>query len=62
MATRIPMMTITEFCAEIGINRSTFYEWKTKKLIPRCRKLPNGQLRIRVTDYEAWLDTLPEAA
>ncbi|WP_037068408.1 helix-turn-helix transcriptional regulator [Pseudonocardia acaciae] len=55
-------LTIPDICADLGINRSTFYEWRAKGRAPRCLKLPNGEIRIRQADYEAWLDTLEEAA
>ncbi|APU20147.1 transcriptional regulator, AlpA family [Actinoalloteichus sp. GBA129-24] len=55
-------LTIAEFCEELGIARSTFYDWKAKRRSPRCIKLPNGDLRIRRTEYEAWLDSHAEEA
>jgi predicted DNA-binding transcriptional regulator AlpA len=55
-------MTIAELCAELDIARSTFYEWRAKRKAPRCIKLPNGDLRIRRSDFENWLSTLEERA
>jgi excisionase family DNA binding protein len=55
-------LTLAEICADLGISRSTFYDWKAKGRAPRCLKLPNGEIRIRRTDYETWLDSLEEAA
>ncbi len=55
-------MTIDELCAELEIARSTFYEWRAKKRAPRCIKLPNGDIRIRRTEFERWLDSHEEAA
>ncbi|SNY09885.1 helix-turn-helix transcriptional regulator [Paractinoplanes atraurantiacus] len=54
-------LTVADFCAEMEIARSTFYDWRTKKVAPRCIKLPNGELRIRRSEYERWLDELEEA-
>ena len=51
-------MTIEEVCTDLGIARSTFYDWRAKHKAPPCLKLPNGDLRIRRTDYEEWLATL----
>jgi predicted DNA-binding transcriptional regulator AlpA len=51
-------MTIEDVCADLGIARSTFYDWRTKHKAPPCLKLPNGDLRVRRVDYEEWLDTL----
>lgn len=50
-------LTIAEFCEELSIARSTFYEWRAKKTAPRCVKLPNGELRIRRADFDAWLES-----
>ncbi|WP_199439297.1 helix-turn-helix transcriptional regulator [Umezawaea beigongshangensis] len=55
-------LTVAQFCAEMGISRSTFYDWKAKGRAPRCRKLPNGELRIDRADIESWYDALEVAA
>lgn len=55
-------LTVADLCAELDISRSTFYEWRAKGRAPRCIKLPNGEIRIRRTDFEHWLDALEEAA
>ncbi|AQZ67575.1 unnamed protein product [[Actinomadura] parvosata subsp. kistnae] len=55
-------MTVTDLCTELGIARSTFYDWRQKGRAPRCIKLPNGDLRIRRIDYERWLASLEVAA
>lgn len=55
-------LTIAEICADLGISRSTFYEWRTKGRAPRCIKLPNGDIRISRVEYERWLSSLEEAA
>ena len=55
-------LTIAEICADLGISRSTFYEWRIKGRAPRCIKLPNGDIRIGRAEYERWLTTLEEAA
>ncbi len=63
-ASRTPRtrLTITDICSDLGISRSTFYEWRAKHRAPRCIKLPNGDIRINRTEYERWLTTLEEAA
>ncbi|WP_152364917.1 helix-turn-helix transcriptional regulator [Microlunatus speluncae] len=53
-------LTIADICAELDVPRSTFYDWRAKKTAPRCVKLPNGQLRIRRADFEAWIDARTE--
>lgn len=55
-------LTVADLCAELGISRSTFYDWRAKGRAPRCLKLPNGEIRIRRTDFENWLDDLEEVA
>ena len=55
-------LTIAQLCEELGISRSTFYEWRAKGRAPRCIKLPNGQIRIRRAEFERWLDSLEEVA
>jgi len=51
-----------EVCEDLQIAQSTFYEWRTKGTGPRCIKLPNGQLRVRRADLEAWLGAREDAA
>lgn len=48
-------LTLAQLCDELQIARSTFYDWRAKGHAPRCIKLPNGDLRIRRADLEAWL-------
>ena len=55
-------LTIAQLCNELGISRSTFYEWRAKGRAPRCIKLPNGQIRIRRAEFERWLGSLEEVA
>lgn len=59
---RQPHLTIADLCAELGVARSTFYDWRAAKKAPRCIKLPNGEIRIRRADLEDWLTTLEDAA
>jgi predicted DNA-binding transcriptional regulator AlpA len=55
-------LTIAEICADLGISRRTFYEWRAKRKAPRCINLPNGSLRVRRAEYRRWLDSREEAA
>ncbi|ONI83462.1 excisionase [Saccharothrix sp. ALI-22-I] len=55
-------LTVADVCADLGISRSTFYDWRAKGRGPKCIRLPNGELRIRVADYERWLEELEESA
>ncbi|MFG2022690.1 helix-turn-helix transcriptional regulator [Streptomyces sp. NPDC048825] len=56
------MLTLAEVCEELSISRSTFYDWRAKRRAPRCIKLPNGDLRIRRTDLNNWLDDREDVA
>ena len=62
LATTRRHLTIAELCDELGVARSTFYDWRAKGAAPRCMKLPNGELRIRRTDLDQWLTTLEGVA
>ncbi len=55
-------LTLAELCDELGVARSTFYDWRAKGAAPRCMKLPNGELRIRRVDLDTWLTTLEDNA
>ncbi len=50
-------LTVGELCAELKVSRSTFYDWRQKRRGPRCIRLPNGGLRVRRRDLDAWLAT-----
>ncbi|MFF8805033.1 helix-turn-helix transcriptional regulator [Streptomyces omiyaensis] len=56
------MLTVPEICQELGITRSTFYDWRLKRRAPRCIKLPNGAIRVRRADLEIWLSEHEDAA
>ncbi|MER6473754.1 helix-turn-helix domain-containing protein [Streptomyces sp. NPDC005706] len=55
-------LTLTEICKDLKISRSTFYDWRAKGRAPRCIKLPNGDIRVRRSDYEHWLSDREDAA
>jgi predicted DNA-binding transcriptional regulator AlpA len=55
-------LTVPQVLDELQIAESTFYEWRRKGTGPRCVKLPNGQLRVRRSDLEIWLDKREDAA
>jgi excisionase family DNA binding protein len=55
-------LTVVEVCAELGIARSTFYDWRAARKAPACFRLPNGGLRIRRAEFDRWLESLQESA
>jgi excisionase family DNA binding protein len=62
VSTKPERLTVAQFCAEMQISRSTFYEWVAKGRAPRCRKLPNGQIRIDRRDIDRWYESCEVAA
>jgi len=55
-------LTVAEVCAELGVARSTFYDWRAARKGPPCFRLPNGALRIRRAELDRWLESLQESA
>jgi predicted DNA-binding transcriptional regulator AlpA len=55
-------LTLAALCKELQISRSTFYEWRQKRVAPPCYTLPNGQLRIIRKDFDAWLQARKDVA
>jgi predicted DNA-binding transcriptional regulator AlpA len=49
-------------CADLGVSRRTFYEWRAKGKAPKCITLPNRSLRVRRSEYQRWLAAHEEAA
>jgi predicted DNA-binding transcriptional regulator AlpA len=45
------MLKLPEVLAEIGMSRAAFYRMRARGQAP---KLPNGQLRVRRADLDAW--------
>jgi predicted DNA-binding transcriptional regulator AlpA len=50
------LLTLDQVLAELGdVARSTFFRWKALGIAPKTIKLPNGSLRVRRSDLEAWI-------
>ncbi|TKG67517.1 helix-turn-helix transcriptional regulator [Prauserella endophytica] len=62
MGTQRQYLTLKAFCEELAVAKSTFYDWCAKGRAPRHFKLPNGEIRIRRTDLESWLESREVAA
>ncbi|MGC5363051.1 helix-turn-helix transcriptional regulator [Streptomyces sp. DT24] len=57
------LLTVREVLAELsGISRRTFYRWRELGLAPACIRMPNGELRVRRSVLNAWLDERAEGA
>lgn len=53
-------LTIVDVRAELGIIRSTFYDWRAARKASVFFRLPNGGLRR--SEFDVWLDSLQESA
>ncbi|MFE7129756.1 helix-turn-helix transcriptional regulator [Streptomyces sp. NPDC057638] len=60
--TRDQKLTLPEALAEIRISRAAFYRMRARGNGPKCLKLPNGQIRIRRSDLDAWFTGCEVAA
>ena len=56
------LLTLAEVLAELEVPRSTFFRWKALRRAPRTIKYPNGSLRVRRSDLEAWIAAHEEKA
>ncbi|MFD8130064.1 MULTISPECIES: helix-turn-helix transcriptional regulator [Streptomyces] len=55
-------MTIPQVITDLKVAPSTFYRWRQLGKAPRAIKLPNGDVRIRRSEYERWLAEREDAA
>lgn len=56
------LLTLAEVLAELDVPKSTFFRWKAIGKAPRTIKYPNGSLRVRRRDLDAWLAAHEEDA
>ncbi len=54
-------LTVQEILDDLGIPRRTWQRWRELGRIPKYTKLPNGELRIKRVDYDAWLASMEVA-
>ncbi len=59
---RMEMLKLPQVLEEIGMSRAAFYRMRARGLGPKLLKLPNGQLRVRRGDLDAWLTGCEEEA
>jgi predicted DNA-binding transcriptional regulator AlpA len=59
---RPQMLKLAEVLTELGMSRAAFYRMRARSQGPRLIKLPNGQLRVRRSDLDAWLSGCEESA
>jgi predicted DNA-binding transcriptional regulator AlpA len=56
------LLTVKEVIAELRIPRSTWYQWRQTRKAPTAFKLPNGEVRIRRSVLNHWLEGLESDA
>ncbi|MGR8009627.1 helix-turn-helix transcriptional regulator [Streptomyces hypolithicus] len=59
---RPQMLKLPEVLAELDMSRAAFYRMRARGHAPRLFKLPNGQLRVRRADLDAWLADCEKSA
>jgi predicted DNA-binding transcriptional regulator AlpA len=59
---RTKMLKLAEVLEEIEMSRAAFYRLRARGLAPKLIKLPNGQLRCRRSDLDAWWASYEVAA
>ena len=55
-------LTVEDVLHELKIARSTLDAWRRHRKFPAFRRLPNGQLRLKRSELETWLDTCKRAS
>ena len=56
--TRDPLLTVKDLLEMLGVSRDTFDKWRQTDRGPVAYRLPNGSLRFKLSDIEAWLEGL----
>lgn len=59
---RQQMLKLPAVLEEIGMSRAAFYRMRARGQAPHLIKLPNGQLRCRRSDLDAWWASVEENA
>ncbi|TFV32728.1 AlpA family phage regulatory protein [Streptomyces sp. T1317-0309] len=59
---RPKMLKLPEVLEEIEMSRAAFYRMRARGMAPKLIKLPNGQLRCRRADLDAWWSSMEDAA
>jgi predicted DNA-binding transcriptional regulator AlpA len=55
-------LKLREVLEEIEMSRAAFYRLRARGMAPKLIKLPNGQLRCRRADLDAWWSSLEDTA
>ncbi|WNM29528.1 helix-turn-helix domain-containing protein [Streptomyces sp. Li-HN-5-11] len=55
-------LKLPEVLEEIDMSRAAFYRMRARGKAPKLIKLPNGQIRCRRSDLDAWWASMEENA
>jgi predicted DNA-binding transcriptional regulator AlpA len=55
-------LKLREVLEEIEMSRAAFYRMRARGKAPKLIKLPNGQIRCRRSDLDAWWASMEENA
>ncbi|GGO86488.1 helix-turn-helix transcriptional regulator [Wenjunlia tyrosinilytica] len=55
-------LKLPEVLAELRMSRAAFYRMRARGKGPKCLKLPNGQIRVRRSELDAWFANCEETA
>ncbi len=58
----VNMLKLSEVLIALGMSRAAFYRMRSRGQGPRLHRLPNGHIRVRRSDLDAWLEGLVETA
>ena len=59
---RSQWLTYKDVLVELSVSRSTLDKWRAEGLAPKFVKLPNGEMRLRRADFDAWVHQLQKVA
>ncbi|MFI8488417.1 helix-turn-helix transcriptional regulator [Streptomyces rubrogriseus] len=59
---RPKMLKLPEVLEEIEMSRAAFYRMRARGKAPKLIKLPNGQIRCRRSDLDAWWERCEQQA
>jgi predicted site-specific integrase-resolvase len=58
VATTDPWITAEAAREQLGVADSTWRTWRRDGRGPQCRRLPNGELRLRQSTLDTFMDAL----
>ncbi|MFC1409211.1 helix-turn-helix transcriptional regulator [Streptacidiphilus sp. N1-12] len=56
----IAALRLDQVLIELDMSRAAFYRMRARGQAPKLRKLPNGQIRCKRSDLDAWWEQQEE--